>query len=105
MRAGFVIIAMQKAQIIPHPKMIIRPYCENCDAQMWLVFIEPDKPGHDRRTFECPRCQLETVEIVKYRWRDLEVYPTNWQEWSPAMMKYWRAASRRWEISTRGGHA
>jgi transcription elongation factor Elf1 len=34
---------------------------------MWLSQIEPDKPGHDRRTFECPRCQHEVSEVVKFR--------------------------------------
>jgi hypothetical protein len=44
------------------------PCCKSCGAQMWLVSIEPaDTPNHDKRTFECPRCQEETVEIVKYK--------------------------------------
>jgi hypothetical protein len=34
---------------------------------MWLTSIEPDKPGHDRRTFECPRCQHLTIKIIRYR--------------------------------------
>jgi len=35
---------------------------------MWLAWIEPDeKPDHDKRVFECPRCQYEITEIVKYR--------------------------------------
>lgn len=34
---------------------------------MWLSVIEPDEPGYDRRTFECPRCQHNKIEIVKYR--------------------------------------
>jgi transcription elongation factor Elf1 len=35
---------------------------------MWRATIEPtDTPDHDKRTFECPRCLEETVEIVKYR--------------------------------------
>jgi hypothetical protein len=64
---GTIGAVMRKTQIIPQPKMIIRPWCESCDAQMWLVSIEPDKPDYDRRTFECPRCQHEMVEIVKYK--------------------------------------
>jgi transcription elongation factor Elf1 len=31
---------------------------------MWLVSIEPDKTNHDRRTFECPRCQELAVVVV-----------------------------------------
>jgi hypothetical protein len=33
---------------------------------MWLMSIEPDEIGYDRRTFECPRCQHLTVKVVKY---------------------------------------
>jgi hypothetical protein len=40
--------------------------CPNCSARMWLAHIEPDKPDHDRRTFECPRCQHELAVVVKY---------------------------------------
>src|SRR6476469_7885856 len=38
----------------PKRRMIPHPCCDLCDADMWLTCIEPDKPGHDRRTF--PRC-------------------------------------------------
>jgi len=58
---------MRQTQIIPHPRIIGLPCCNFCDAQMQLVSIEPDEPGHDRRTFKCPRCQYEMIEIVKYR--------------------------------------
>jgi ribosomal protein S27AE len=44
-----------------------RPGCPRCGEAMWLALIEPDKPDHDKRTFECPRCQHETTEIVKFR--------------------------------------
>jgi len=46
---------------------ILRPACKRCGAQMLLTRIEPDKPDHDRRTFECEACGGEQVEIVKYR--------------------------------------
>jgi hypothetical protein len=49
--------SISKTRMIPHP------CCELCDADMC---IEPDKPGHDMRTFECPRCQHLKVEIVNY---------------------------------------
>ncbi len=29
--------------------------------------IEPDKPKHDKRTFECPQCNHVLSEVVKYR--------------------------------------
>jgi hypothetical protein len=42
----------------------VRPECPTCTAQMYLARIEPEKPGFDLRTFECPRCQhLETVVV------------------------------------------
>jgi hypothetical protein len=42
------------------------PKCPNCGAPMWLSCIEPDKPDHDRRTFECPQCDHSHTEVVKY---------------------------------------
>ena len=38
-----------------------------CSAQMWISRIEPDKPDHDKRTFECPACDGVMTAIVKYR--------------------------------------
>jgi len=41
-----------------------RPECPECSALMYLALIEPEKPGFDLRTFECPRCQhVETVVV------------------------------------------
>jgi len=34
---------------------------------MWLALIEPDKPDHDRRTFECADCKRVEKVVVKYR--------------------------------------
>ena len=60
---------MRKVQYIPNSSwMQGRPRCENCDAAMWLASIEPDdKSDHDRRVFECPRCQHQMIEAVKFR--------------------------------------
>jgi hypothetical protein len=42
----------------------IRQACPECSALMYLARIEPEKPGFDLRTFECPRCQhVETVAV------------------------------------------
>ena len=58
--------AMRKVQYAPNSSwMEGRPRCENCDAIMWLASIEPDDKDHDRRTFECTRCQHEMIEVVK----------------------------------------
>ena len=62
------VLTMRKVQIIPRLRIMSRPCCDACHSEMWLVSIEPDdKPDHDRRAFECPRCQYERVEVVKYR--------------------------------------
>ena len=59
---------VQPYQTRPRLRLAGLPFCKSCGAQMWLASIEPaDKPNHDKRTFECPRCQEETVEIVKYK--------------------------------------
>ncbi len=59
---------MRPTQFIPQLKEIARPKCAKCGSQMWLAQIEPhEELGRDRRTFECPRCQEEMVEVVKYR--------------------------------------
>lgn len=43
------------------------PDCPQCGEAMWLALIEPDKPDHDRRTFECASCQRTEKVVVKYR--------------------------------------
>lgn len=50
---------LKTTAIIGHPE------CPWCDVYMWLVSIEPaDRAGHDKRVFECPRCQQVTkVEV------------------------------------------
>jgi hypothetical protein len=35
--------------------------------KMLLARIEPDKPDHDKRTFECAGCGNEHSEVVKYK--------------------------------------
>jgi len=60
-------LVMRQTQFIPPSLQIAQPKCATCGALMWLTSIEPEKPDHDRRTFECPRCQDELVEVVKYR--------------------------------------
>ena len=58
---------MRKDQNLPQQRIIGRPFCEVCKAQLWLAFIEPDKPDYDKRTFECPVCPNVIVKVVKYR--------------------------------------
>jgi transposase-like protein len=58
---------MRPTEFIPKKKLIMRPKCPACGALMWLARVEPGEPDHDKRTFECPRCQDELTELVKYR--------------------------------------
>jgi DNA-directed RNA polymerase subunit RPC12/RpoP len=41
--------------------------CPKCGTKMLLTRIEPDKADHDKRTFECPKCQHVETVIIKYR--------------------------------------
>ena len=58
---------MRKIEFVPHPRLLATPRCESCGQSTWLVAIEPDSPDHDKRTFECPRCQEVVVKVVKYK--------------------------------------
>jgi DNA-directed RNA polymerase subunit RPC12/RpoP len=58
---------MGASYFIPRPQIGEYPKCAKCSAQMWISRIEPDKPDHDKRTFECPACNGVTTAIVKYR--------------------------------------
>jgi transcriptional regulator NrdR family protein len=42
-----------------------RPECPECSALIYLAMIEPEKPGFDLRTFECPRCQHAKTVVVE----------------------------------------
>ena len=33
---------------------------------MWIKTLEPAEPGHDKRTYECPRCLYVTEFEVRY---------------------------------------
>jgi hypothetical protein len=46
---------------------IAHPECPECGGEMWLARIEPDRPDHDRRTFECQTCLKVVIKIVKYQ--------------------------------------
>jgi len=40
----------------PHSNAIGRPLCSKCRTQTRLIGIEPEKPGFELHTFECPKC-------------------------------------------------
>ena len=48
-----------------------RPECPMCAAQMYLARIEPEKPGHDLRTFECLRADWSDHRLAGCAWTKL----------------------------------
>ena len=61
--------AMSQSENVFDPARIVLdlPICPKCGARMWLSRIEPDEPGHDKRIFECPKCENVVSETFKYR--------------------------------------
>ncbi len=53
---------------IPTPDA--RPSCVVCSTRMGLVLIQPDRPGFDLRTFECPRCNVREETVIQFRSED-----------------------------------
>jgi transposase-like protein len=51
----------------PPTAVIVRPNCPTCGTRTSLVRIFPDRPGYDKRTYECPRCERELTEIVRFQ--------------------------------------
>ncbi len=49
------------------PDLIAAPSCPRCGTRMLLVRILPARPGYDQRSYECPRCEHEITEIIKFR--------------------------------------
>jgi ssDNA-binding Zn-finger/Zn-ribbon topoisomerase 1 len=45
---------------------IVRDPCPECGTAMLLARIEPNEPGNDLRTFECPKCKQSKRRIFKY---------------------------------------
>jgi hypothetical protein len=62
-----VSVMSQFASVDPAALVLSQPTCPLCGAKMGLVRIEPDKPGHENRIFECPGCEKVVSEVVKYR--------------------------------------
>jgi hypothetical protein len=55
---------MHQPTSVLSPIDIEHPKCTACGVSMWLTRIEPDKPDHDKRTFECQACGSTTTAIV-----------------------------------------
>jgi len=39
---------------------IDRPDCSTCGSRMWLARVAEATDGRERRTFECPVCEVST---------------------------------------------
>ena len=52
------------------PSPLSRPSCPLCSNRMELKFIQPDRPGFDLRTFECPKCSVREDMIIQFRMDD-----------------------------------
>ena len=53
---------LEFAPATPHSDAIVRPNCSECGAVTLLVGIEPQRPGYELHTFQCPTCeQFETA--------------------------------------------
>jgi DNA-directed RNA polymerase subunit RPC12/RpoP len=55
------------ARIAIMPVVLACPSCPACGTRMLLVSVSPDKPDHDRRIYECPRCLHEVTEVIQFR--------------------------------------
>ena len=46
---------------------IDQPRCPICQTAMIIIRIEPEKPDHDRRSYECPKCDHSESMVVKFK--------------------------------------
>ena len=44
---------------------IVRPHCIQCGETMILAQIEPVKPGFEKHTFECRKCEHSITHVAK----------------------------------------
>ena len=49
----------------PHSDSIKRPDCPKCGTNMRLFGIEPERPGFELHSFECPKCKCVEVKVGK----------------------------------------
>jgi len=48
-----------------HSDSIVRPSCSECGTATLLVGIEPERPGYELHTFECPTCRNFETAVGK----------------------------------------
>jgi len=49
----------------PHSDSIERPRCSKCRTAMLLFGIEPERPGYELHSFECPKCKNIETRVGK----------------------------------------
>jgi len=53
------------APATPRSNSIVRPRCSECGTATVLVGIEPERPGYELHTFQCPMCQNFEIAVGK----------------------------------------
>jgi ribosomal protein S27E len=48
-----------------HSNSIVRPACLKCGTALRVFGIEPERPGYELLSFECPKCHHIQTEIGK----------------------------------------
>jgi rubredoxin len=56
----------QSPSLTPHQIVVVRT-CPECLGKMFIRRIDPDKPGYEKRTFECAMCDYVETSLVKCR--------------------------------------
>ena len=49
----------------PHSDSLVRPRCSKCGTATHLVGIEPERPGYNLHTFQCPNCEHFETAVEK----------------------------------------
>jgi predicted RNA-binding Zn-ribbon protein involved in translation (DUF1610 family) len=45
------------------PSSLDSPACPECGTKMRVTQIEPDHPGREKRTFKCPLCSQQIIQV------------------------------------------
>jgi hypothetical protein len=56
----------QYQQTPPDFKAITRPTCPNCGSTMWIFRITSAGPEIDKRTWECPVCDISERAVMNF---------------------------------------
>ncbi len=59
---------MPQSQYALAPSLSIHlPICPTCRTAMMIIRIDPEKPDHDRRSYECSKCDHSESRVVKFK--------------------------------------